>query len=102
MDYTPLFYALGAGAFGGFLYSWKNNLLNKDNEASAAMHTVYGALAAFIAVFFVGLAYPAGIDASMLPAIGVGYIGTEYIGQFVSNLPGGSTPPAPPATPPAS
>ena len=87
MDYTPLLYALGAGGLGGLFYAYKNALLTKANELSAAGHIGGGALAALLAVAIAGLAYPTGIDATLLPAIGVGYIGTEYIGQFISNLP---------------
>lgn len=87
MDFTPLLYALSAGGFGGLLYAYKNSLLTKANELGAAGHIGAGAIAALLAVAIAGLAYPTGIDASLVPAIGVGYIGTEYIGQFISNLP---------------
>lgn len=97
MDLTPLIYAAGAGGLGGVLYSYKNHLLNKANELSAAGHIGAGALAALLAVTIVGMALPSGIDASMLPAIGVGYIGTEYIGQFIGTL----SPPVPAPTKPA-
>jgi len=100
MDLTPLLYAAGAGGFGGVLYAYKNALLTKANELSAAGHIGAGALAALIAVTLAGLAIPSGIDYTALPAIGVGYVGTEYIGAFLSNLPTPSTAP-PPAKPSA-
>jgi len=98
MDYTPLLYAAGAGGFGGVLYSYKNSLLTKVNELSAAGHIGAGALAAVIAVVIVGMAYPTGLDASLLPAIGVGYIGTEYIGAFINALPTSTAAASPPKT----